>query len=65
MSIILTDEQEKFIEKALNGKNILVDACVGSGKTTAIQALCTRFPKTKRYFILHITSFLKLTLKKR
>ena len=32
MSIILTDEQEKFIEKALNGKNILVDACVGSGK---------------------------------
>ena len=36
----LSDEQEKFINTALTGKNILVDACIGSGKTTSIQALC-------------------------
>ena len=36
----LSDEQSKFVEIAQEGKNILVDACIGSGKTTAIQVLC-------------------------
>lgn len=35
-NIKLSVEQQLFIEKALQGKNILVDACIGSGKTTAI-----------------------------
>lgn len=39
----LSLEQKEFIEKALNGNNILVDACIGSGKTTAIQQLCNDF----------------------
>lgn len=65
MSIILTDEQEKFIEKALNGKNILVDACVGSGKTTAIQALCTRFPKNKKILYLTYNKLLKIDAKEK
>ena len=37
--IVLTKEQNEFIETALLGTNILVDACVGSGKTTSIQKL--------------------------
>ena len=39
-TVQLSDEQQLFIEKALQGYNILVDACIGSGKTTAIQNLC-------------------------
>ena len=39
-SVQLSEEQELFIHKALEGHNILVDACIGSGKTTAIQRLC-------------------------
>ena len=38
--ITLTDEQQFFIDSALAGKNILVDACIGSGKTTTIQKAC-------------------------
>jgi len=36
----LSEEQERFIELSMLGKNVIVDACVGSGKTTSIQALC-------------------------
>ena len=51
--INLSEEQQNFIDVALSGKNILVDACIGSGKTTAIQHLCKAFPyKTK---ILYLT----------
>ena len=37
INLELSSEQNEFITKALDGKNILVDACIGSGKTTAIQ----------------------------
>lgn len=36
----LSDEQQELIRLAKEGKNVLVDACIGSGKTTAIQVLC-------------------------
>lgn len=48
----LSDEQMEFIKTAKQGKNILVDACIGSGKTTAIQALCNEFSDKK---ILYLT----------
>lgn len=35
-----TDEQKEFLTHARDGKDVLVDACIGSGKTTAIQAAC-------------------------
>ena len=37
---MLSQEQRSFIDTALTGNNVLVDACIGSGKTTAIQSLC-------------------------
>ena len=46
--IQLSNEQQLFIEKALQGENILVDACIGSGKTTAIQSLCNELPSEKK-----------------
>ena len=48
----LSNEQMEFIKTAKQGKNILVDACIGSGKTTAIQALCNEFCDKK---ILYLT----------
>jgi len=36
----LSNEQQQFILEALGGNNILVEACIGSGKTKSIQALC-------------------------
>lgn len=59
----LSDEQQLFIEKALRGENILVDACIGSGKTTAIQELCNRLPVTKRVLYLTYNRLLKLDAK--
>ena len=35
LQLNLTKEQKHFIKVALSGKNVLVDACIGSGKTTA------------------------------
>lgn len=60
MEIILSDEQQLFVEKALAGNNILVDACIGSGKTTAIQKLCDVLPKEKNILYLTYNRLLKL-----
>ena len=48
----LSDEQNHFIDLVLDGNNVLVDACIGSGKTTSIQALCREIPDKK---ILYLT----------
>ncbi|MBO5094681.1 MAG: hypothetical protein J6C33_10040 [Lachnospiraceae bacterium] len=49
----LSEEQREFIEFTLKGENILVEACIGSGKTTAIQYLCDLIPQDKK--ILYLT----------
>lgn len=59
-SLKLSDEQQLFIEEAKQGKNILVDACIGSGKTTAIQNLCNMLPDTKKILYLTYNRLLKL-----
>lgn len=51
--IKLSEEQQNFINKALEGHNILVNACIGSGKTTAIQLLCNKL--SRNYNILYLT----------
>ena len=56
----LSSEQKEFISKALDGNNILVDACIGSGKTTAIQHLCNAFPPDKKILYLTYNRLLKL-----
>lgn len=54
----LSDEQKQLIIKAKEGKNVLVDACIGSGKTTAIQVLCNEI-KDKRILYLTYNKLLK------
>lgn len=61
----LTTEQNDFIKHALHGENVLVDACVGSGKTTAIQHLCDALPTTRRILYLTYNKLLKVDAKEK
>lgn len=63
LNLQLSSEQQLFIDKALQGHNILVDACIGSGKTTAIQNLCNEFPNTKKILYLTYNRLLKVDAK--
>ncbi|CBH40656.1 AAA family ATPase [Mycoplasmopsis agalactiae] len=59
----LTSEQQKMIDLVKENKNVLVDACIGSGKTTAIQVLCNELPSTKKILYLTYNKLLKLDAK--
>lgn len=59
----LSEEQSEFVKIAQEGKNILVDACIGSGKTTAIQALCKELPRDKKILYLTYNKLLKIDAK--
>ena len=63
--IVLSDEQQNFIEIAKKGKNILVDACIGSGKTTAIQYLCNELPSDCQILYLTYNKLLKIDAKRK
>lgn len=61
----LSEEQKLFIDIAKSGKNILVDACIGSGKTTAIQHLCAELPENLNILYLTYNRLLKLDANER
>ena len=63
--ITLSAEQQNFIKLAQTGKNVLVDACIGSGKTTAIQRLCNELPRNKRILYLTYNRLLKIDARAR
>lgn len=54
IKIMFTPEQQKFLDCAGEGRDVLVDACIGSGKTTAIQAACGVLAKKKKN-VLYLT----------
>ena len=60
MGILLSQEQQSFIELAQKGYNILVDACIGSGKTTSIQGLCDTLDNHRSILYLTYNRLLKL-----
>ncbi|WP_341515770.1 AAA family ATPase [Mesomycoplasma ovipneumoniae] len=59
----LTEEQQNVVNLALKGENILVDACIGSGKTSVIQVLCDKFPTDKSILYLTYNRLLKVEAK--
>lgn len=61
--VVPSAEQQVFIDRALDGENILVDACIGSGKTTAIQYLCDEIAVNKKILYLTYNKLLKLDAK--
>ena len=65
MSVTLSPEQQKFVDWGVVGTNILVDACIGSGKTTSIQALCDVLAPTKCVLYLTYNRLLKLDAKEK
>lgn len=60
----LSDEQRRLITLAKEGKNVLVDACIGSGKTTTIQVLCNEL-SGKRTLYLTYNTLLKIDAKEK
>ena len=60
----LSDEQQELIALAKEDKNVLVDACIGSGKTTTIQVLCNELPDKKILYLTYNT-LLKIDAKEK
>lgn len=62
----LTDEQSEFLERAAKGESVLVDACWGSGKTTAIQSLVPILENQgKKFLYLTYNTLLKQDARKK
>lgn len=51
-TVALTSEQARVIEELEKGNSVVVDSCIGSGKTLVIQEVCNHFPGNR---ILYLT----------
>lgn len=60
----LSEEQQELISLAKEGKNVLVDACIGSGKTTTIQVLCNELSERNTLYLTYNT-LLKIDAKEK
>ncbi|MBR0542462.1 MAG: AAA family ATPase [Clostridia bacterium] len=64
VQVVLSPEQNYLIELAQQGKNVLVDACIGSGKTTTIQQLCNVLDGKKVLYLTY-NKLLKIDAKQK
>jgi hypothetical protein len=63
--LLLSGEQQRMIEAVRSGEDVIVDATVGSGKTTAIQALCTEVGRHRKVLYLTYSKLLKADAQRR
>lgn len=55
----LSGEQERVLDAAVEGRDVIVDATVGSGKTSTIMAICNELGADKRILYLTYSKLLK------
>jgi hypothetical protein len=63
--LLLSGEQRRMIDAVRSGQDVIVDATVGSGKTTAIQALCTEVGRDRKVLYLTYSKLLKSDAQRR
>lgn len=56
---VLSAEQQAVVDAAAKGHDVIVDAAIGSGKTSTIQDLCARLSATTRILYLTYSRLLK------
>lgn len=61
----LSGEQRRMIDAVRAGRDVIVDATVGSGKTTAIQALCSEVGRGREVLYLTYSKLLKADAQRR
>lgn len=64
-AITLSDEQQKMVDVAMTGRDVIVEACCGSGKTTTIQQLCQQIGRNQNVLYLTYSKLLKLDAQRR
>ena len=56
----ITDEQQLFLDYAKQGNNVLIQSCVGGGKTTLLQQFVEYLPPNKNAIFLTFNKYLKI-----
>ena len=58
----ITDEQQLFLDYAKQGNNVLIQSCVGGGKTTMLQQFVEYLPPNKNAIFLTFNKHLKIDI---